>query len=337
MKPPSAAQMVSVANPLTLRDVAGETVAAEKTACLLCGSPTEAILTGVFDTRLGIPGNYEIRQCDRCGLEQTWPVSSLTTLKQLYETHYNFGGEKDTRYTRWREQFLFSFFYRLWTRLDGDAGFFQRRGTGRLLDVGCNEGRGLRMYAHGGFHAEGLDLNENAAAVARQAGFTVHTSQLTEFYPAVPYNVVVLSNVLEHTLDPRQMLIEVGRVLAKDGKVWISCPNSESWLRAVFGRLWINWHVPFHITHFGKRTLSQLLGETGFKPIEIRYISPASWVAQSLLATFFAKEGRKNQQLRNPFWVGVFMIFTRFVLFPVLWLGNKRGRGDCLVVVASKI
>jgi hypothetical protein len=121
-----------------------------------------------------------------------------------------------------------------------------------------------------------------------------------EFYPAAPYDVVVLSNVLEHTLDPRQMLLDVHRILASGGKVCISCPNSESWLRRAFGSSWINWHVPFHISHFCYKTLCQLLAQTGFTPIEMRQVTPAVWVAQSLIAYMFAREGTKNQQLRNP-------------------------------------
>jgi hypothetical protein len=37
-----------------------------------------------------------------------------------------------------------------------------------LLDVGCNEGRGLSLCADNGFQAEGLELNEAAAALARR-------------------------------------------------------------------------------------------------------------------------------------------------------------------------
>jgi len=263
-------------------------------------------------------------------------VPSLAELKELYETHYNFGGERDTLYTRWRERFLFSRLYLLWTWFDGDGAFYQRRGSGRLLDIGCNEGRGLRIYARNGFQAEGLDLNETAAVVARKAGLIVHTCVVEEFNPATPYDVVVLSNVLEHTRDPRQMLLHVRRILAKGGEVWISCPNSESWLRKVFGRSWINWHVPFHISHFCSKTLGQLLVETGFAPIELSQITPALWVAHSLIAYLFAKKGNKNLQLRNPFCIGFLMLFVRFFLFPALWLGNRRGRGDCLLAVAGK-
>jgi 2-polyprenyl-3-methyl-5-hydroxy-6-metoxy-1,4-benzoquinol methylase len=326
----------NILNALTLPDSAKQTATGEKAVCFLCGSAMEVTLTGVTDNRLGTPGTYEIHGCTRCGLEQIYPPPSLAKLKELYETHYNIGGEKNTLYTRWRERFLFSSLYRLWIWLDGDAAFYRRRGTGRLLDVGCNEGRGLRIYARNGFQAEGLDLNEAAAAVAREAGFVVHTRLLEEFNPVTPYDVVVLSNVLEHTLDPRQMLLDVHRIVAKGGQVWISCPNNESWLRRLFGRSWINWHVPFHISHFSPKTLRELLTQTGYLQIEDRQITPALWVTHSLIVYFFGKQGRKTRQLRNPFLSLILMMIVRFVLFPVLWLGNRRGHGDCLVAVATK-
>jgi 2-polyprenyl-3-methyl-5-hydroxy-6-metoxy-1,4-benzoquinol methylase len=319
-----------------LPDSIAQPKALPKNECLLCGSGLEVVLTGLTDNRLGSPGSYEIRRCVHCGLEQTFPIPSVPELKELYETYYNFGGEAGTRYTRWRERFLFSFLYRVWTWLDGDGAFHQRRGTGRLLDIGCNEGRGLRLYARNGFQVEGLELNETAAVVARNAGFNVHTCLMGEFNPVNGYDVAVLSNVLEHSLDPQKMLRDAHRILAPCGQVWISCPNSRSWLRKVFGHSWLNWHVPFHIVHFSPKVLRQLLTGTGFVKIELNQITPALWVAQSLLVHLFARKGKKTRQMRNTFLTLFFMLFARCVLFPVLWLGNRLGHGDCLLAVATK-
>jgi 2-polyprenyl-3-methyl-5-hydroxy-6-metoxy-1,4-benzoquinol methylase len=319
-----------------LPDSIAQPKALPKNECLLCGSALEVVLTGLTDNRLGSPGSYEIRRCVHCGLEQTFPIPSVSELEELYETYYNFGGETGTRYTRWRERFLFSFLYRVWIWLDGDGAFHQRRGTGRLLDIGCNEGRGLRLYERNGFKVEGIELNETAAAVARKARFDVHTCLIEEFNPVNGYDVAVLSNVLEHSLDPQKMLRDVHRMLAPRGQVWISCPNSRSWLRKVFGPSWLNWHVPFHIVHFSAKVLRQLLTDTGFVKIELNQITPALWVAQALLVHLFARKGKKTRQMRNTFLTLFFMLFVRCILFPVLWLGNRLGHGDCLVAVATK-
>lgn len=309
---------------------------ADSEVCILCGLSLEKVEGGLTDTRFGVLGSYEIRRCPKCGLERTWPVPSLPELKALYESQYNFGGETGTRYTRLRELFLMSSLYALWTRLDGDISFHSRQGSGRLLDIGCNEGRGLRIYARNGFQPEGLELNQRAAMQARDAGFNVYTCLLGDYVPVAPYDVAVLSNVLEHSLDPRQMLQDVHRILTDDGKIWISCPNGQSWLRRIFGKSWINWHVPFHIFHFSPNTLRQMLTNAGYTRIEVVQITPSLWVAQSLIAYLFARKGRKTRQLRNPFLTVFFMLFARFILFPVLWLGNRLGCGDCILTVASK-
>jgi SAM-dependent methyltransferase len=308
----------------------------EVAGCLLCGGPLEKLTSDLFDTRFGLAGQYESRRCLHCSLEQIFPVPSPATLKDIYESHYNFGGEKNTRYTWLRERFLFSFLNRIWTSVDGDISFHRLRGAGRLLDIGCNEGRNLRIYARNGFQAEGLELNETAAAEARKAGFQVFTCLLSEFDPAYRFNAAVLSNVLEHALDPRQMLMDVQRVLTPGGHLCISCPNSRSWLRTLFGKWWINWHVPFHISHFSASTLRKLLEDAGYTQVQIRQITPSLWVAQSFIALGFAAEGKKTQQLRNPFLTAFLMLFARCFLFPVLWLGNRIGRGDCLLAAASK-
>jgi 2-polyprenyl-3-methyl-5-hydroxy-6-metoxy-1,4-benzoquinol methylase len=304
--------------------------------CLICNADLRMGAAGVFDTRFGIGGLYDIDRCERCGTEQTTPVPTPEQLKHLYEQYYNFGGEKSTRYTKWRELFLFSSLYRSFLKVDGDISFHARKGAGRLLDVGCNEGRGLKFYKRNGFTAEGLELNETAAQVARARGYTVYTQTLETFAPSTLYDVVVLSNVLEHTPDPKAMLGAICRVLNPGGYVWISCPNNRSWLRTVFGRFWINWHVPFHIVHFSARSLTQLLELEGYAVTEMRFETPSLWAAHSFVARFFAKRGKQTKQLRNPFIIVTLMLVTRLFLFPVLWLGNRAGRGDCLVVVAQK-
>ncbi|MBI3452499.1 MAG: class I SAM-dependent methyltransferase [Rhodospirillales bacterium] len=310
-------------------------------ACLLCGGATEQVLGGVRDNRFGSPGEWEIRRCRACGLEQTAPLPRADELKSLYAAHYNYagyhaGGERGTAYTGWRERFLMSPFYRIMLRLDGDISFHGERGSGCLLDIGCNEGRGLALYRRNGFAVEGLELNPAAAKAARARGFAVHETDIADFRPAAPFDRAVLANVLEHALDPRAMLGHVHRILAPGGEVWISLPNAESWLRRVFGRVWINWHVPFHITHFTAARLGRLLAETGFAPVSVKQATPALWVAQSVIAWLFDGRADEPRKLRSPLWVAGLMLVARGLCFPLLWLGNRLGRGDCLIVKARR-
>jgi SAM-dependent methyltransferase len=305
-------------------------------SCLLCGQSLAAYHSGLFDTRFGIEGIWGASICFSCHLAQITPLPTHQQLTTYYETHYNFGGEKGTTYTALREWFLGSFLYRFWLLIDGDISFHQPRGTGRLLDIGCNEGRGLQIYKTNGYQPEGLELNSTAAAVARSKWFTVHSQLIEEFNPPQPYDVVVLSNVLEHSLNPVEMVRAIHRVLTPAGRIWISCPNYRSWMRVVFGRYWINWHIPFHIMDFSADSLRVCLEKNGFKNTRIKNVTPALWCAHSVISCLFARPGKPTTQLRSPVVVMSLMLLFRLFLFPFLWLGNILGRGDCLVVVAQR-
>lgn len=306
-------------------------------SCLACGGKLVTVLTRVTDTRFGVVGEWDIARCEACGLEQTLPRPEPAELGRLYAAHYNFGGERNTLYTRLRGAFLTSALYRVWLAIDGDISFHAQPGRGRLIDVGCNEGRGLSLYARNGFTAvEGLETNPTASAAARGRGFTVHEQELSEFQPSEPYDVVVLSNVLEHALIPAEMLADVRRILKPGGEVWISCPNADSKLRHLFGRAWINWHVPFHITHFTETTLARTVTSAGFEVIAQTQITPALWVAHSLLAWAGARPGKETRLLRNPFTIMAVMALTRGLLFALLFMANRAHVGDCLILRARR-
>jgi 2-polyprenyl-3-methyl-5-hydroxy-6-metoxy-1,4-benzoquinol methylase len=305
--------------------------------CIFCRGSLSLSLPGVYDTRFGIAQPYSIEKCESCLLEQTRPTPTQDELNVLYEHFYNFGGEKNTRYTSLRQKFFNSFVYRIWLGVDGDISFHLMRGTGRLLDVGCNEGRGLEFYKANGFQAEGLELNSHAAAVARSKGFVVHGSTLEDFDQHHQFDFIILSNVLEHSLDPIRMLSAIYRLLKPGGIVCISCPNSQSWLRKTFKKNWVNWHVPFHLTHFSRKTLSDLLSKSNFSVKKSSDSTPALWVAHSIITCSFFVPGKVTSQLRSAPLVAGMILIIRGLFFLFLWLGNILGRGDCLVFVAKKI
>ena len=123
-------------------------------SCLLCGGAGEIVLADVRDNRLGVPGAWSIVRCRGCGLEQLDPLPKQDELRAFYERHYNDAGE-GSRFGGWRARLFASSLYRLFLAIDGDVSFHARRGAGVLLDVGCNEGRGLEFHRRNGFDAEG--------------------------------------------------------------------------------------------------------------------------------------------------------------------------------------
>lgn len=307
--------------------------------CLNCMGLTAKVVDGLFDTRFGISRSYSILKCNKCGLEQTYPRPSEEELKNLYEENYNYVGDRAGEngfYSKIRSLFHRSCLWKVWLKIDGDISFHEHKGKGRLLDLGCNEGTSLNFYKLNGYDVEGLELNARAAEVARSKGFRIHPGSIENFLPLQKYDVVVLSNVLEHSLAPRQMLDHVHRILKPSGQLWISCPNSKSFFRELFGKYWINWHVPFHITHFSENTLTEVLRQSGFTTKHISQVSPALWITHSIITAIFAREGATSSKLRSVVWVVPIMLLVRVLAFPFIWILNRTGIGDCLLCIAHK-
>jgi SAM-dependent methyltransferase len=311
------------------------TTIAQEMKCRVCGHSLNAFSEPMVDTRFGIPDAFAIGACSECGLTQLSPQPDPDNLRSLYERYYNFrGASTESAYTGFRGKFFASRLYKLWLLMDGDISFHRKRGQGRLLDIGCNEGRSLTIYRSNGFDAEGLEWNGVAAAAARRRGFVVHEATVEGLNAPGAFDVAVLSNVLEHALDPLDMLRQIKRVLRPGGQLWISCPNASSWLRRLFGRYWINWHVPFHLFQFDRQNLRTLLQQSGFEVITIKNATPALWVAQTIISVFAFKRGVPTRALRRPLLVGGLILLIRLLTFPFLWLANRLGQGDCLVVTA---
>jgi len=75
---------------------------------------------------------------------------------------------------------------------------------------------------------------------------------------------VVTFHVIEHVLEPRQLLAEVNRTLKKRGLLAIKTPNVDSRLARLTGPFWGLMNPPFHINYFTPRTLRAFLEDTGF-------------------------------------------------------------------------
>lgn len=304
--------------------------------CGLCAKPMAMAASGLYDNRLGTAGSYAFYECPECRLGQLWPRPDEASISEIYEKHYNSADSRAGRYSRIRAAVYASPLYRFWMAIDGDPAFHSLAGKGRLLDVGCNEGRSLAILAGNGFEAEGIEVNPKAAAVAVDSGFNVHVGSLESFQAPGRFDVAVLANVLEHMAEPSAALRHIRGLLAPGGRLFVSCPNGESWQRRLFGRNWVNWHVPFHLHFFSRSSLKRLLQDAGFKVVRIGNITPALWSAQSAIVLFFSRPGKVTRQLRNSGLLIFLMLAIRFLLFPLSWIANRTGHGDCLVAEARK-
>src|SRR3989344_5375909 len=82
------------------------------------------------------------------------------------------------------------------------------------------------------------------------------------------FDLVICTETLEHVIDPKRALLEIKRVLAKNGKAIISMDSGSLLFRIVWyfwtktkGRVWQN----AHLHQFNAKLLEALIRKAGFK------------------------------------------------------------------------
>ena len=112
---------------------------------------------------------------------------------------------------------------------------FVRAGSPRVLDVGCGTGFLLEQLAGRGFSGIGVDLSpESVEHANRRLGEIGASDRLTAVVgsayepPHGPYDLIALTDVLEHLEDPRACLAALRAQLAPEGLLVISTPNRRS-------------------------------------------------------------------------------------------------------------
>jgi SAM-dependent methyltransferase len=163
-------------------------------------------------------------------------------------------------------------------------------GPASIVDIGCGDGAATALTArvNPGHRIVGLDWSADALRHAKAHGLPLIRA---EAEPAgLPIasgrvDVVIMSELIEHLIDPDSVLEEVRRVLRPGGVLLLSTPNLAAWynrgllalgvqpvftevsLRGVFGRP--GSQVAGHLRLFTSRALVGLLAARGFGAIQV--------------------------------------------------------------------
>jgi SAM-dependent methyltransferase len=160
----------------------------------------------------------------------------------------------------------------------GNSGQFYAPTGATLLDVGSGPCQDLLEAVELGHESVGLEVDRISQELGGRLGLTV-ISRIDELSNADSraFDWIQLNQVIEHAIDPSQLLVELKRSINKNGRIFIATPNVDSAFRRLFGKRWIHWHVPFHQHHFSKRSLVRLLNQNGFEIQRIFFRTPTIW------------------------------------------------------------
>jgi 2-polyprenyl-3-methyl-5-hydroxy-6-metoxy-1,4-benzoquinol methylase len=143
---------------------------------------------------------------------------------------------------------------------------------GRLVDIGCGPGVLLDSARARGWEVHGLDLSSYAVEIARSYyNLTIVEGELLEAaFPSEHFDVVTMDDFLEHTTNPREIIVEAARILRPGGLIAISTPNPASLSARLMGRQWFHYKQEEHFYFFSPASLRRVLEDLDFEVLSVR-------------------------------------------------------------------
>lgn len=297
----------------------------------------------IYDDRYGFPGYFNLLECHGCGHKVLEGDFSKEFLSKLYTTYY-------PRSTFKLEDF------KLYEEVSGLIAWFNGEYSSayrwvpknvRVLDIGCGFGETLGYHESRGCDAYGVEVDENIRRVADKFGYKVHVGHFDpDLYQPDYFDYVTMAQVIEHVTDPITTLKGVARIIRPGGVVILTTPNSKGWGSMIFGRKWINWHVPYHIQHFSINSMELAATKAGLIIKLQKTITPSEWLFyQWIHLVTYPKHGKPSlfwsHKRQFPFikklFLGVILLFHKLKINHVITrLFDAINLGDNFVFVLYK-
>jgi SAM-dependent methyltransferase len=259
----------------------------------------------LYDDRYGYSGLFQLNLCPKCGHRALCANISSEELIILYSKYYQ---RASLPIEQFRPPSVITG-YKAW--LDGKkhSAYLWVPENVRVLDIGCGFGETLAYHKTRGCDVYGVEADENIRRVAEKFGFNVHVGLFDpDIYPPNFFDYVTLDQVIEHVTDPQATMRGIASILKPGGIAIISTPNANGWGARLFGRLWINWHAPYHLHHFSCKSMQIAAEASGLKLEQVSNITCSEWIYYQWLHLMTYPKMEEPSQFWSPkrrrsFWV----------------------------------
>lgn len=246
-------------------------------------------------------------KCSDCNLIFLYPQPSKNRIQKIYE------GDS-----------LGNFDYYLATTKDDEKTFNERLELtekfikmGSVLDIGCSTGTFLKVAKHRKWKCFGVELNKKSADFCRKQDFKV----FNRIPSSGSFDLINMSDVIEHYENPKRELLRAKRTLKKDGLLLISTPDYDKFLTKIF-----QIKPEEHFFYFTKETLRNMLQECGFSLLYLSNTSRFQSINTLVHSSTF--QGSKKILLKFLLLTGLYKIVENLVI--------RNSKADILAIARKK-
>ncbi|MBP7928072.1 class I SAM-dependent methyltransferase [Patescibacteria group bacterium] len=196
---------------------------------------------------------FVIERCRNCGLMRTKDFQEINLAKYYETTDYY--AKKFSAFNILKDAFA---------AVVKKAPITRLKANGKLLDVGCGDGKFLNLFSNREWDLYGIEPYGKPVSPSKNIKFISEKFENTKLQDS-SFDVITMWHVLEHIENPTEVLRELHRILKPDGLIFISVPNINSFSFRLFKQHWFALYLPIHTYHYSINTLTALLNISGFE------------------------------------------------------------------------
>jgi 2-polyprenyl-3-methyl-5-hydroxy-6-metoxy-1,4-benzoquinol methylase len=296
----------------------------KKAYCPICGESNGTVIGVGEDYEYGTfsgPFNYSL--CLKCKHMFLADIPEYDQFASLYPSSYYTNNPSSPL-------FLEGMIYSKKIEMDVKriSAIMRGRRINSILDIGCGDCRrliGLKRMVNGVNRTlYGLDIYFSEAVIknAYENGVFLIQKNIANFDAGdVKFDLVMMSQLIEHVYDPTAVMRNVRSMLNPGGLLVIETPNWNSLDFQIFKKkYWGGYHFPRHFNIFSLLSLKLLVEKGGFDVISHGFLpSPGFWIV-SLRNIARLNSRQKTSSLleflnfRNIAVVGLFSLFDKIMI-----------------------
>jgi SAM-dependent methyltransferase len=215
---------------------------------------------------------YDAIECEICAFIHVVPLPAAEELKKYYATSFYEESKPDYLENAVRD--------REWLNIGYDAKLDMIEETlnldpktsaarPQILDIGSGPGYFLLRAKERGWDVVGLEAAPAAVEFAQGMGLEVQQGYFkgVDEWGLGMFDAIHMQHVLEHVLDPHQLLMSIRDMLKPGAALCIEVPNDFSVIQEILvtGMSFPAWWVapPEHLNYFSRDSLDSLLQSSG--------------------------------------------------------------------------
>lgn len=148
----------------------------------------------------------------------------------------------------------------------------------KVLEVGCGAGGILSVFRENKCDVLGLDFDANYLNFAKENDIQVRCGSIDQLNQGECFDLIILSHVLEHIIEPIKFLELLSEHLNENGILYIEVPSLHNVAAGGYKYDLLRYWQNAHTIHFSKYSLGLLCKQAGLKCIKSTDFIKSCWV-----------------------------------------------------------